>query len=233
MGQISNVIKLLVLCATLPSFIAGAHTSHNAAKSAELRYAAAWETLATRMAPCLTPQNICQLSRQQLRALKLALEARSKRPMVLPVPGAISYEDGAPKSEGEILEAVLGVLQDCNYALEPESLRDIVSKALEVSDFMVLPVHGGEPWIMFQRRGLFIEEASGVTDLTGHFRSMLHLAPDETLRFTGLWSKNIAGMIEIGGRVNNGSAGESRFTMLIGRTKSGPVPSRVSLTVFQ
>lgn len=208
---------------------------------AKARYAEAWKNLGRFMAPCLTPQNLCELTRQQLRALNSAMVARNTRAIFVPGLHLLQLEDGTVKSPTEMFEVVLGVLQDCNYALEPASLNQIVLRAANISQLTQVKLRDGQTWFIFQRKGLWIEDVAGVKDLTPQFRWMLGLSTHAALSFDQVWAKNIAGLIEIGGRVSEQRAGQRAggssdtlgFTMLITPLKDGTLPSRISLTVFR
>lgn len=236
MRQIPSIIVVLLQCVSLSSFAASGQTTNNGGNLAEIRFTDAWKNLGKRFAPCLTPQNLCQLSRQQLRSLSSAIQTRNVRPMVLPGKRLLYHENGDAKSEAEIYGVVLGALQDCNFALEPETLTEIVTKANEISHFTPVKLNGGQNWFFFiQGKELFVEDAGGVKELSALFRDTLRLEAAAPILFHGLWAKNIAGMIELGGRVNYDRAGEKSggFTILMSPTKEGLLPLRTSLTVFR
>jgi hypothetical protein len=226
---------VLLQCVTQTSFAAKGHTTNNGGNLAEIRVTDAWRNFEAVMAPCLTPNNLCGLEPRALEALKAALAAKAGRPLVLPAEEVLYQAAGVPKSEAEMHEIILSSLQSCGPALTGISAREIAGRALAISPFAQVRLGGGPVWSVFQREGIFVEDAARVQDLTPKFRALLRLPEGAKLRFERLYAREIGGgLIEIGGRVGYVKEVErnDRFTILA-QPEGGALPQRYELVVFR
>ena len=226
---------LLLQCVTPASFAAKGHTTNNGGNLAEIRFTDAWRNFESRMAPCLTPQNICRLNARQLATLKSAVQNKPSMPMVMPSEGLLYHDGGAPKSDAEMYEVVLAILQDCGSSLNADSIGEISARALAVTSFAGVQLFRGQTWFVFQRKGLFVEYTGGVQDFTQQFRSLLKLPTGAPVNFERVWIRNNGGLIEISGRViyTKDVQKDNGFTLLINPFEDGTIPARTSLTVFR
>lgn len=247
MRLILSIFAILVQCAISVAWAASGHTIPNGGDTVEMAFREIYKNLPKRMAPCLTPANLCGLTPAQkstlLGALALQGQCHSTVEFVpnLPAsavdvcgqplridPQALYAEGDKEIPEVEMAALALSALQKCAGILG-EPLTAAATRAFEFQSFQKLMVGGAEVYVFSSANVLSVETGGAVQALAGTLRAKLRLAERAGLNFQSVGARARGNILEISGQViytgRAGAESSRNFTVV----KDG---AKVELQVF-